>query len=128
MAKKNPDTPRPGTDVSSELKLREPSAQDQKLNENGYEVLSPRPMELPIGYVRTPPLEQQIREMVKSALLAREAEAMGAETFEEADDFDVGDDYDPRSPYEEVFEPPIPANDNQPDAPPPPSEATPNGV
>jgi len=30
---------------------------------------------------------------------------MGAETFEEADDFDVNDDMDPMSPYEEQFDP-----------------------
>lgn len=34
------------------------------------------------------------------------AEAEGMETFEESDDFDVGDDLDPSTPYEADFDPP----------------------
>lgn len=46
--------------------------------------------------------------MVVSEKLRMEALAAGQETFEEADDFDVDDDFDPTSPYEVNFDPPLP--------------------
>lgn len=75
------------------------------LDERGREVNDGRPMAPPVGYKRTPSLAEQIREMVRSERIAAELEAQGVETFAEADDFNVGDDIDPRSPYEEYFEP-----------------------
>lgn len=84
-------------------------SKEKRLDEYGREILNPIPMAPPVGYNRTPSLSEQIRSMVRSECLALEAEAAGLETFEEADDFDVGDDFDPSSPYEEVFDPtPIP--------------------
>jgi len=74
------------------------------MNSKGHEVPDPVPVAPPIGYRRTPSLAEQIREMVRSERLRQEVEAAGYESFEEADDFEVGD-FDPRSPYEEVFEP-----------------------
>lgn len=75
------------------------------LTEAGGEVVDGIPLEPPLGYVRTEPLAVQIRNQVilQKALLA--AEEAGDDTFEEADDFDVGDDYDPTSPYEVDFDP-----------------------
>lgn len=67
---------------------------------SGFEIPDPTPMAPPIGYKRQPSLAEQIREMVRSEKLAQEAAAAGAETFEEADDFDVEDDEFPASPYE----------------------------
>lgn len=67
----------------------------------------PTPVAPPLGYIRQPSLTERIRDMVRSEHLRRVAEESGAETFEEASDFEVGDDYDPSSPYEEVFEPPV---------------------
>lgn len=49
-------------------------------------------------------LGERVRAAILSEKLAREALEAGQETFDEADDFNVGDDYDPSSPYEEVFE------------------------
>lgn len=72
--------------------------------EIGKEYPSPIPMEPPIGYVPAKPIHEQIREMVMRELSAQAAD-QDMETMEEADDFDVGDDYDPSTPYEEVFEP-----------------------
>lgn len=69
-----------------------------------YEVPNPTPVAPPVGYKRQPSLTEQIRAMVRSEALRQAAEAEGVETFEEADDFEV-DDYDPTSPYEEVFDP-----------------------
>ena len=65
----------------------------------------PDPLEPPIGYKRQPSLAEQIREMVRSERLRQEMDSAGVETFEESDDFDVGDDFDPTSPYEADFEP-----------------------
>lgn len=76
-----------------------------KPHTNGWEVPDPTPMEPPLGYVRTEPLAVQIRNQVILAKKLAEAEAAGDDTFEEADDFDVGDDYDPESPYETDFDP-----------------------
>lgn len=70
-----------------------------------YETPDPTPMALPVNYSHPPTLRDQIRQMVRSERLAQAARDCGAETFEEADDFDVGDDLDPKSPYEEVFDP-----------------------
>lgn len=109
MAKKNPHEPRQGREITSGAKSRVPSRQDLRHTPDGREMLSPMPMELPIGYKRTKPLEQQIREMVKSHLLAEAASKEGYETFEEAEDFDIPDDpIDPRTPYEAIFDPPVP--------------------
>lgn len=76
-----------------------------KFDEHGRELMDPTPIAPPIGYKKSPSIAEQIRAMVRSEKLRQEAEAEGYETFEEADDFDVGDDFDPKSPYEEVFEP-----------------------
>lgn len=92
-----------------EVIARQPSAQEQYLDARGRELPDPTPIAPPIGYRRQPSLAEQIRQMVRSEKLAQELDARGVETFEEADDFDVGDDYDPQSPYEATFEPtPIP--------------------
>lgn len=77
------------------------------LREDGTEVLDGTPVAPPIGYRPQPSLASQIRMMVRSEQLRMEAEKAGMETFEEADDFDVGDDFDPTSPYENDFDPPI---------------------
>lgn len=79
------------------------------LDTHGHEIPDPTPVEPPIGYVKQPSLAEQIRQAILSDRLKREAEQAGLETFEEADDFDVGDDYDPSSPYEETFQPVNPA-------------------
>lgn len=78
----------------------------------GEEVPDEVPMAPPIGYVRQKSMVEIIREQIRSAELARAAEEAGAETFEEADDFDVPDDLEPYSAYEmeEIFEPVRPAS------------------
>lgn len=79
------------------------------LDKNGfYELLDPTPMAIPVGYKQPETLADQIRRMVRSERLAQEVEAAGFETWEEADDFDVDDDFDPTSPYEQNFDQDIP--------------------
>lgn len=73
-----------------------------------YEITDPTPIAPPVGFKRSPSLAEQIREMVRSERLAAEVAAAGAETFEEADDFEVPDDpMDPITPYEADFDVPV---------------------
>jgi len=76
-----------------------------RLDEKGREILDGRPMEPPVGFSPQPSLVDRIRKMVQDATLQRELDKAGAETFDEANDFDVGDDYDPSSPWEQYYEP-----------------------
>lgn len=78
------------------------------LNEDGSPVLDPTPIAPPIGYKKTPSMVEIVRDMVRSEKLAQEALASGHETFEESEDFDIGDDPElMRSPYENEFDPPL---------------------
>lgn len=65
----------------------------------------PTPIAPPIGYRKQPSIFDQQRAMIRQEL-SRQAELKGMETFEESDDFDIGDDYDPTTPYEADFDPP----------------------
>lgn len=67
-------------------------------NPDGEAMLDPKPMQPPLGYKRQPSLADQIRQQV----LAAKLEALDAleETEEEADDFEVGEDFEPVSPHE----------------------------
>lgn len=113
----------PNTPIFSDVKLvREAKQTELHHTEHGYEIVSPLPMAPPVGYKKSPTLAEQIRAMIISEKLRQEAEAAGFETFEEADDFDVGDDFDPTSPYEGDFDPlppppPVPVADRQQQAP-----------
>ena len=74
-----------------------------RIDGKGREILDPNPMAPPIGYIKQESLHEQIARMVRSERLRQEADAAGFETFDEADDFDIGDDYDPSSSFEEQF-------------------------
>lgn len=86
--------------------VRIDSARTLFLTDEGYEALSSIPMAPPVGFTKEEPLHLRIKRMVREARLQEELDAAGHETFEEADDFDVGDDYDPSSPFEIEFDPP----------------------
>lgn len=76
------------------------------LDEKGREIPNPNPLEIPAGFKRPDTLAEQVRRLVKSSLLAEQAQDQGFETFEESEDFEIDDDmFDPSSPYEEVFDP-----------------------
>lgn len=83
------------------------SVQSWYLDKFGRELPDPTPLAPPVGYIKQEPLHVQIARMVRSQQLADEAAAAGAETFEEADDFDVedGDDLQVLSTYENDFDP-----------------------
>lgn len=76
------------------------------LNPDGTPKLDPVPLAPPIGYKKSPSMVEIVRDMVRSERLAQEALRSGHETFEEAEDFDVGDEPDQMpSPWENEFEP-----------------------
>lgn len=72
------------------------------LNEKGHEVLDDTPIAVPLK-IKARSQYDQIRQFIRQELSAQ-AQKVGVETFQEADDFDVGDDYDPRSPWELDFD------------------------
>jgi hypothetical protein len=76
----------------------EPGAVSGTLDERGYEVLDPTPIAVPIGTKRPETLEQKLKRIMRNELSVA-AEMKGEETLEEANDFNVGDDYDPDTPY-----------------------------
>jgi len=84
------------------------------LNEAGAELPDPVPVAPPVGFVPELPLHLRIRQMVQDEY-RRAAEDGDVETEEEADDFFIPDEDDPRegrfafvpaSEYEENYEPP----------------------
>lgn len=78
---------------------------DDFIDDLGREIPDPRPMQPPIGYKKQPSMFELIREATarEVALYAANREP---ESLEESEDFDVDDDYDPTSPWENDFDPP----------------------
>lgn len=76
------------------------------LNERGELVPDPTPMAPPVGYRPQPSMVDIIRRQVQ--LASEEAKRAGAESLEEADDFDVDDDPELKSPYELDVESEVP--------------------
>jgi len=88
--------------VAASLYTRERSVQSQHLNAAGQELPNPVPLSPPIGYVKPVSIADQIRQAIRQASF--EAQMAGMETEEEANDFDVGEDTEPHSPWENDFE------------------------
>lgn len=84
------------------LHIFEASVQSQMLDEHGRERPNPTPMAPPVGYKRQPTIAEQMRRAIQQA--SYEAKMAGAETEQEANDFDVGEDMEPHTPYEHDFE------------------------
>lgn len=76
-----------------------------KFDELGQELVDGRSMEPPVGYEPSDDIATLIQRAVRGYAVQKEMAESGAETFDEADDFNVGDDFDPTSPYEAYFEP-----------------------
>lgn len=98
----------------------------QRLNEAGQELPDPTPIAPPVGYIKQPSLSQLIREMVVREHQRLKSQGEDYESPDEAEDFDVDDDFDPSSPWEENFDP----LEGAPDAlrnPPSPSPVAPQG-
>lgn len=75
-------------------------------NERGEEVQDSRPMALPVGFSRPKSLTDTMKSLLRNEEFRRALDEKGVETFEEADDFDCGED-DPlgSTPYEDTFDP-----------------------
>lgn len=81
---------------------------DRGLNDAGQLIPDSTPIAPPIGYKRQPTMVEIVRDMVRNERLAQDLAAGGVETFEDADDFDVGDDgEDLKSGFENDFDPPV---------------------
>lgn len=82
--------------------------QSKGLHPDGTPVLDPTPLAPPIGYKKQPSMVEIVRDMVQRERLAQEAEAAGYETFDESEDFDIGDDFELMpSPWVNEFDPPL---------------------
>lgn len=81
----------------------------RRLDEFGREILDPTPVSIPAGFKRPETMEERVQRLVRTQLSA-EAAAKGEETFEESEDFEVGDDFDPSTPYETFFDPTLGIN------------------
>jgi len=66
----------------------------------GFEITDPTPMQPPLGYRKTLSLSEQIAQQVRIAHLKILEDSAIEESEEDADDFNVGDDFEPLSPYE----------------------------
>lgn len=75
------------------------------LDDKGREVVDGIPLAPPVGYRAEMSQSERIRQMIQSEHLRMAAEMQGMESFQQADDFNVDDDYDPSSPYEDQFDP-----------------------
>lgn len=64
-----------------------------------YETPDPQPMAVPVRFQRPESLDQMIRRMIRTQMSVQAAQG-GHESFEEAEDFDTGDDLELRSQYE----------------------------
>lgn len=88
------------------IEMEEDNPTESQLDRNGHEIPDPTPIAPPVGFQDPPTLEELIRTMVNNAAIQARLDAEGAETFEEADDFDVADDdqFEPSSRYEGNFD------------------------
>lgn len=73
---------------------------EQKHNEFGEEITDPVPMQPPLGYKKTLSLSEQIAQQVRINQLRLMEDMRMEESEEDADDFNVGDDFEPFSPHE----------------------------
>lgn len=76
------------------------------LTADGSEIPDPRPLDIPIGFEKPESIQEMIMRFVRDRDVRAELDAAGAETFEEADDFNVPEeDFNLQTPYEENFDP-----------------------
>lgn len=79
----------------------------RRLTPTGAEIPDPVPIAPPLGYKKQPSIFEHMRQLIQNERIRQDLISQGVETFEESDDFDVDDDYDPTSPWENEFEPPL---------------------
>lgn len=69
------------------------------LDERGFELPNPVPIQKSLKIKRPPTLQEQIRRIIKTDL-SNQAMSQGFETFDQANDFDIDEDPLPTSQYE----------------------------
>lgn len=87
-------------DTTKSSGLSEAKRAPEKHDEFGGEILDPTPMQPPLGYKRSLSLSEQIAQQVRIAQLKILEDNALHETEDEADDFEVGEDFEPLSPHE----------------------------
>lgn len=75
-----------------------------RLDDSGHEVPDKTPLELPVGFKQQETVAQMVARLVRRDVSLYAAQH-GAETFDEADDFEIDDDPEPFSPFETDFDP-----------------------
>lgn len=70
-----------------------------RLDKDGNEILDPTPVALPVRFQRPPSLVDDVRRLVAQEM-SRVAMDQDFDSFEDADDFDIDDDDQPRSRHE----------------------------
>jgi len=73
-----------------------------KWNDKGEQIPDDTPVEIPVGFQKPEDLQDMIRRLVRNEAFARTQQ--GVETFQEAEDFDVGDEPDLTTPYQHMAE------------------------
>lgn len=97
--------------VTPDLAKQLDSLVSSLLDSHGHEVPNPVPHSPPSGLLRPPTLQDQIKRLLRIEV-SRQAQQQGRETFDEANDFDIGDmDDAPMSRYQMVDE--VPADFQQ---------------
>lgn len=74
-------------------------------NDRGEELLDDRPMSAAVGFKRPPSLADLVKSLIRNEQVQRDFETHGIETFDDADNFNTGEDMDMTSPWEENFDP-----------------------
>ena len=82
----------------------DPATGEVRLDEHGHELPDPRPMEVPLGMKKPETIAEVVQRLVRHQV-SQYAAMNGMETFEEAEDVEVDDEFDPSTPYELDFDP-----------------------
>lgn len=93
--------------MGKQHEIYDPETGDVIMDEEGREVPDPVPLEPPIGYIEQESMFDIVRRAVHDEMVRKEVEAAGYGSFEEEDDFEVGDDFEPYSPHENDLDPSI---------------------
>lgn len=79
-----------------------------KYNQIGEEIPDTTPVTVPLNFKTPLPLAERIKQIARYEM-SQLAQLNGDETFEEADDFNIGEeDNDPHAIWEEDFDPEVP--------------------
>lgn len=82
-----------------------------KMFKNGLEIPDPTPLELPVNYTHPMSLNEMLGRM---GGLSQDLADHGMESLEDAEDFDVDDDFDHNTPWEKEFDMALPDHLHEP--------------